>query len=73
MPLHPYSQPKYVTCLDLGPWGAIFTEGWDRQVKLTREVGKATKREINTKWIYPPEPNREAAFALARPDHVIVA
>ena len=73
LPLHPYSQPKYVTCLDLGPWGAIFTEGWDRQVKLTREVGKATKREINTKWIYPPEPNREAAFALARPDHVIVA
>jgi NADH dehydrogenase len=36
-------------------------------------VGKATKREINTKWIYPPEPNREAAFALASPDHVIVA
>ena len=73
LPLHLYSQPKYVTCLDLGRWGAIFTEGWDRQVKLTREVGKATKREINTKWIYPPEPNREAAFALARPDHVIVA
>jgi NADH:ubiquinone reductase (H+-translocating) len=73
LPLHLYSQPKYVTCLDLGPWGAIFTEGWDRQVKLTRDVGKATKREINTKWIYPPEPNREAAFTLASPDHVIVA
>lgn len=23
----PYSQPKYVTCLDLGPWGAVYTEG----------------------------------------------
>lgn len=72
LPLHPYSQPKYVTCLDLGAWGAIFTEGWDRQVKLTREVGKATKRAINTEWIYPPRADREAAFATANPDHVIV-
>jgi len=72
LPLHPYSQPNYVTCLDIGPWGALFTEGWDRQVKLTREVGKAVKREINTKWIYPPEPNREAAFAIANPDFVTV-
>ncbi|NQD92673.1 NAD(P)/FAD-dependent oxidoreductase, partial [Pseudomonas sp. CrR25] len=30
----PYRQPKYVTCLDLGAWGAVFTEGWDRQLKL---------------------------------------
>ncbi|OON59303.1 FAD-dependent oxidoreductase [Massilia sp. KIM] len=72
LPLHPYSQPKYVTCLDLGPWGALYTEGWDRQVKLTREEGKALKRAINTQWIYPPAPDREAAFALAKPDHVIV-
>ncbi|WP_430417996.1 NAD(P)/FAD-dependent oxidoreductase [Methylibium petroleiphilum] len=72
LPTYPYSQPKYVTCLDLGPWGAIFTEGWDRQIKLTREVGKATKRAINTQWIYPPAPDREAAFAIAGPDHVIV-
>ena len=41
LPLHPYSQPKYVTCLDIGPWGALYTEGWDRQVRLTREAGKA--------------------------------
>jgi NADH dehydrogenase len=73
LPLHPYSQPRYVTCLDIGPWGALFTEGWDRQVKLTREVGKAVKREINTQWIYPPAPDRAAAFATANPDHVIVA
>ena len=72
LPLHPYSQPKYVTCLDLGPWGAIFTEGWDRHILLTREVGKATKREINTKWIYPPAADRDAAFAVANPDYVIV-
>lgn len=72
LPLHPYSQPKYVTCLDLGPWGALYTEGWDRQVCLTREEGKALKREINTRWIYPPAPDREAVFAVANPDFVIV-
>jgi NADH dehydrogenase len=72
LPLHPYSQPKYVTCLDLGPWGALYTEGWDRQVTLTRAEGKALKREINTKWIYPPAPDRDAVFAVANPDYVIV-
>lgn len=61
-----------MTCLDLGPWGALFTEGWDRQVRLTRKEGKAVKREINTKWIYPPQPDRDAVFAIANPDYVIV-
>ena len=72
LPLHPYSQPKYVTCLDLGPWGALYTEGWDRQVRYTREEGKQIKREINTQWIYPPAPDRDAVFAVANPDYVIV-
>lgn len=44
----PYSQPKYVTCLDLGAWGAVYTEGWDRQVKLVKEEAKALKTQINT-------------------------
>ena len=39
----PYSQPKYGTCLDLGAWGAVYTEGWDRQVKLVGAEGKATE------------------------------
>ncbi|KKC26945.1 NAD(P)/FAD-dependent oxidoreductase [Sphingomonas sp. SRS2] len=72
LPLHPYSQPKYVTCLDLGPWGALYTEGWDRQVRLTRAEGKKVKQEINTVWIYPPAPDRDAVFAAANPDYVIV-
>jgi len=72
LPLHAYRQPKYVTCLDLGPWGALYTEGWDRQVRLAREDGKALKREINTKWIYPPAPDKAAVFAVANPDFVIV-
>lgn len=72
LPLHPYSQPKYVTCLDLGPWGALYTEGWDRKVRFTRDEGKAIKREINGVWIYPPAPDRDAVFGIANPDHVIV-
>ena len=62
-----YSQPKYVTCLDLGGWGAVYTEGWDRQVKLTRQEGKSLKTQINTVWIYPPAANREVAWAAADP------
>jgi len=63
----PYRQPKYVTCLDLGAWGAVYTEGWDRQVKLVKEEGKSLKTQINTVWIYPPAANREAAWAAADP------
>ncbi|HAV3579475.1 FAD-dependent oxidoreductase [Acinetobacter baumannii] len=72
LPLHPYSQPKYVTCVDLGPWGALYTEGWDRQVQFVREEAKKIKQEINTIWIYPPVADREAVFAIANPDFVIV-
>ncbi|ENX42836.1 NAD(P)/FAD-dependent oxidoreductase [Acinetobacter sp. NIPH 2100] len=72
LPSHAYSQPKYVTCLDLGAWGALFTEGWDRQVRIVRDEAKKVKQEINTVWIYPPAPDREAAFAIANPDYIIV-
>lgn len=72
LPLHPYSQPKYVTCVDLGPWGALYTEGWDRQVQFVRDEAKKIKQEINTVWIYPPAADREAVFAIANPDFVIV-
>jgi len=63
----PYRQPKYVTCLDLGAWGAVYTEGWDRQVKLIKEEGKALKTQINTMWIYPPAADRVTALASADP------
>ena len=72
LPLHRYSQPKYVTCIDLGSWGALYTEGWEPQVHLTRGEAKALKKEITTKWIYPPAPDRQAVFAISTPDHVIV-
>lgn len=66
LPLRPYSQPSYITCLDLGPWGAVVTRGWDRKVWLTGEEAKAMKRKINGERIYPPN-DRESAFALADP------
>ncbi|MNT01027.1 NADH dehydrogenase-like protein [compost metagenome] len=71
--LIPYSQPKYVTCLDLGPWGAVYTEGWNRQVRLTGGVAKALKTRINTEWIYPPSADRAEALALADPRRIVVA
>jgi NADH dehydrogenase len=64
---HPYSQPKYVTCLDLGEWGAVYTEGWDRQVKLIKEEAKKLKHQINSVWIYPPVAERACALAAADP------
>lgn len=72
LPMHPYSQSKYVTCLDLGTWGAVYTEGWDREVCMERKEAKELKQTINTQWIYPPEADRDAAFAVAAPDYVIV-
>lgn len=63
----PYAQPKYVTCLDLGAWGAVFTEGWDRQLKLVGQEAKDLKTQINTVWIYPPAADRATALAAADP------
>jgi NADH dehydrogenase len=66
----PYHQKAYVTCLDLGEAGALFTRGWDRKVELVGAVAKKTKQEINTVWIYPPRAERAAALAAADPEHV---
>jgi NADH dehydrogenase len=66
----PYHQKAYVTCLDLGDAGALFTRGWERQVEMVGDVAKKTKQEINTVWIYPPKPERAAALASADPERV---
>ncbi|MFF7065054.1 FAD-dependent oxidoreductase [Pseudomonas sp. NPDC008258] len=63
----PYRQPKYVTCLDLGAWGAVYSEGWDRQLKLVKGEAKELKTQINTVWIYPPAAERATALAAADP------
>jgi NADH:quinone reductase (non-electrogenic) len=54
LPLMPYTQLRYVTCLDLGRSGAVFTQGWERRVEKTGEAAKAVKRLVNTQAIYPP-------------------
>ncbi|ASG86309.1 NAD(P)/FAD-dependent oxidoreductase [Salmonella enterica] len=63
----PYRQENYVTCLDLGAWGAVYTEGWDQQVKLTRAEAKKLKMSITGELIYPPKADRTAAFEIADP------
>jgi NADH dehydrogenase len=65
VPPEPYQQKNYVTCLDLGPFDAVFTRGWDAMVEMSGDKAKAMKREINTQWIYPPPPNRADAFKAA--------
>ena len=65
-----YHQEGYVTCLDLGEAGALFTTGWDRKVAMVDDVAKKTKQEINTVWIYPPLADRAAALASADPERV---
>ena len=60
--------PWYVTVLDLGPAGAVYTEGWDRRVVASGEDAKATKRAINGVRIYPPlDGDRTALLAAAAP------
>src|SRR5438105_2087516 len=70
VPTRPYHQKAYVTCLDLGEAGALFTRGWERRVEMVGDNAKKTKQEINTVWIYPPKAERAAAFASADPEHV---
>ena len=61
--------PWYVTVLDLGPAGAVYTEGWDRRVVSRDEEAKATKRVINGERIYPPlTGDRAALLAAAAPN-----
>jgi NADH:ubiquinone reductase (H+-translocating) len=70
VPTRPYHQKAYVTCLDLGEAGALFTRGWEREVEMVGETAKKTKQEINTVWIYPPKAERAAALASADPERV---
>jgi NADH dehydrogenase len=70
VPTRQYHQKAYVTCLDLGEAGALFTRGWERTVEMVGDVAKKTKQEINTVWIYPPRAERAAALASADPERV---
>ncbi|MFD4785909.1 NAD(P)/FAD-dependent oxidoreductase [Streptomyces sp. NPDC058459] len=65
--LVPFAPDPYVTCLDLGPAGAVLTSGWDRSVQLTGQEAKKLKQRINTEWIYPPVDDPEKIIHAA--DH----
>jgi NADH dehydrogenase len=60
LPPLPYQQTRYVTCLDLGPWGAVFSNGWERQVEMIKDEAKARKQFVMTQVIYPPTKDRAA-------------
>jgi NADH:ubiquinone reductase (H+-translocating) len=53
-PMLPLSIDWYSTILDLGPWGALYTEGWDRKLVSQGAAAKRTKEIINRERIYPP-------------------
>ena len=55
----------YVTCLDLGAWGAVYCQGWDRQVATKGAAAKETKRMINCDRIYPPRSRNPAEILAA--------
>lgn len=62
-----FSPDPYVTCLDLGPAGAVLTAGWDRAVQLTGKKAKELKQQINSDWIYPPVDDADKILLAA--DH----
>jgi len=68
LPMLPLHIAWYVTVLDLGPWGAVYTEGWDRHIVTKGAAAKKTKQLINCQRIYPPlTRNRQEILAAAAP------
>ena len=68
LPMLPLQIDSYVTILDLGAWGALYTVGWDRQVHAVGASAKMTKQNINRERIYPPRTrSRSNLLAAAAP------
>jgi NADH dehydrogenase len=53
-PMLPLLVERYVNVVDLGAWGAVYTQGWNREVIAVRNDAKRTKQIINRQRIYPP-------------------
>jgi NADH dehydrogenase len=64
-PLLPLEIDWYVTVLDLGAFGALYTAGWDRHVLSTGSDAKRVKQEINCRRIYPPRSFARAEILAA--------
>ncbi|HEX3351042.1 MAG TPA: FAD-dependent oxidoreductase [Acetobacteraceae bacterium] len=71
-PMLPLRIDWYTTILDLGPWGAVYTEGRSRRVVAQRAAAKRTKEIINRQRIYPPR-SRDRAEILAAAAPVVQA
>ncbi|MFF5263755.1 hypothetical protein ACFY4C_32910 [Actinomadura viridis] len=64
VPLVDFTPDPYVTCLDLGSAGAVFTTGWDRRVELDGKQGKELKATI-LDVIHPPLDDAEEILRQA--------
>jgi NADH:ubiquinone reductase (H+-translocating) len=64
-PMLPLNIDWYVTVLDLGAWGALYTVGWDRRLHSSGAAAKATKQTINHQRIYPPRTGSAADLLAA--------
>ena len=69
VPLRDFTPGPYVTCLDLGGAGGVFTRGWDRRVMASGADGAAIKKGIN-QAIHPPVD--DASQILAAADRVYI-
>lgn len=55
----------YTNIVDLGPWGAVYTQGWTRDVVAVGASAKETKTKINRVRIYPPRGGQRDAILAA--------
>lgn len=67
-PLLDFRGDPYVTCLDLGAAGAVYTERYQREVRAVGDAAKDIKRMVNTELIYPP--TKDADMILTAADHL---
>jgi NADH dehydrogenase len=67
-PLLQFRGDPYVTCIDLGSAGAVYTEGYDREVRAVGQAAKDVKRMVNSELIYPP--TKDADVILTAADHL---
>ncbi|MEV3927523.1 NAD(P)/FAD-dependent oxidoreductase [Actinomadura coerulea] len=69
IPPRDFTPGPYVTCLDLGGAGGIFTRGWDRRVMAVGADGKDIKQRIN-QAIHPPVDDASRILAAADRVHI---
>lgn len=54
VPTEPLIIDWYTNIIDLGAWGAVYTQGWDRIAVAEGMQAKNTKSIINRERVYPP-------------------